>query len=73
MVLKELILRVSSLGRGGGGLKRTDFNSFYFEGGSGGLERTDFNNFHFGEEVVVLKELIFTISTLGTMWWSQKN
>ena len=34
-------------------------------GGSGGLERTDFNNFYFGEEVVVLKELILTISTLG--------
>ena len=40
MVLKELILTVSTLG-GCGGLERTDFNSFYF-GGCGGLERTDF-------------------------------
>ena len=30
MVLKELILTVSTLG-GGGGLKRTDLNSFYFK------------------------------------------
>ena len=29
MVLKELILTVSTLGRGGG-LEGTDFNSFYF-------------------------------------------
>ena len=45
MVLKELILTVSTLG------------------GSGGLERTDFNNFYFEEEVVVLKEVILTVST----------
>ena len=30
MVLKELILTVSTLG-GSSGLERTDFNSFYFE------------------------------------------
>ena len=30
MVLKELILTVSTLGEGSGGLERTDFNSFYF-------------------------------------------
>ena len=30
MVLKELILTVSSF-RGCGGLERTDFNSFYFQ------------------------------------------
>ena len=30
MVLKELILTVSTLGVGSGGLERTDFNSFYF-------------------------------------------
>ena len=40
MVLKELILSVSTLG-GLGGLERTEFNSVYF-GGCGGLERTDF-------------------------------
>ena len=56
MVLKELILTVSTLG-GCGGLERTDFNSFYL-GGCGGLERTDFNNFYFGN-MVVFKELIF--------------
>ena len=38
--------------------------------GSGGLERTDFNSFYSGEEVVVLKELILTICTLGRKWWS---
>ena len=30
MVLTELILTVSTVG-GGGGLERTEFNSFYFE------------------------------------------
>ena len=30
MVLKEVILTVSTLGGGSGGLKRTDFNNFYF-------------------------------------------
>ena len=40
MVLKELILTVSTLG-GCGDLERTDFNSFYL-GGCGDLERTDF-------------------------------
>ena len=63
MVLKELILTVSTLG-GCSGLERTDFNSFYFGdcvavlkeliltvstlGGCSGLERTDFNSFYFG-------------------------
>ena len=32
--------------------------------------KEDFNSFYFGEEVVVLKELILTISTLGRKWWS---
>ena len=48
MVLKELILTVSTLGRCGS-LERTDFNSFYFWEGSGSLERTDFNSFYFGK------------------------
>ena len=30
MVLKELILTVSTLGRGGSLEKKTEFNSFYF-------------------------------------------
>ena len=30
MVLKELILTVSTLGGGSGGLERIDFNSVYF-------------------------------------------
>ena len=46
-VLKELILTVSTLG-GGGGLEKTDFNTFYFEG-CGGLESTDFNSYYFGK------------------------
>ena len=62
MVLKELDLTVSTLGRCGG-LERTDFNSFYF-GGCGSPETTDFNSFYFGNGVAVLKELILTVSTL---------
>ena len=34
-------------------------------GGCGGLERTDFSQFLLWEGVVVLKELILTVSTLG--------
>ena len=34
------------------------------------LKELNFNSFYFGEEVVVLKELILTISTLGRKWWS---
>ena len=48
MVLKEVIITVSTLG-----------------GGCGGLERTDCNNFFFGEDVVVSKEVILTVSILG--------
>ena len=46
VVLKELILTVSTLG-GCGGLERTDFNSFNSVR-CGGLERTGFNCFDFG-------------------------
>ena len=48
MVLKELILTVSTLG-GFGSPERTYFNSFYFVKGVGGPERTDFNSFYFGK------------------------
>ena len=41
VVLKELILTVSTL-KGCGGLKRTSFLTDSNFGGSGGLERTDF-------------------------------
>ena len=34
-------------------------------GGCGGLERTNFEQFLLWEGVVVLKELIFTVSPLG--------
>ena len=47
MVLKELILSVSTLG-GCGGLERTDFFTVSMLGGCGGLERTDFISFYFG-------------------------
>ena len=30
MVLKELILTISTLGGGSGGLEKNDFNNFYF-------------------------------------------
>ena len=81
---QELILTVSTLGRCGS-LERTDFNSFYFGGcGSlekliltvstlrrcGSLERTDFNSFYLWEGVVVLTELILTVSTFGKVWGS---
>ena len=61
MVLKEMILKVSTLGRYGS-LERTDFNSFYFESvaglkeliltvstlrGCGGVESPGFNSFYF--------------------------
>ena len=58
MVLKELILTVSTLG-GCGGLERTDFYQFLHLGGCGGIERTDFYQFPLWEGVVVLTELIF--------------
>ena len=45
VVLKELILTVSTLG-GCGSLERSDFNSFTL-GGYGGVDRTDFNSFYF--------------------------
>ena len=64
MVLKELILTVSTLGRYGS-LQRTDFKLFlHWEvvavlinpnltvstlQGCGSLERTDFNSFYFGK------------------------
>ena len=48
MVLKELILTVSTLGRCGS-LEKTDFNSFYPCEGVAGLETTDFNSFYFGK------------------------
>ena len=47
MVLKELILTVSNLGRCGS-LERPDINSFY-SGMCGSFERTDFNTFYFGK------------------------
>ena len=48
----------------GGGLDRTDFLQFLI-GGCVGLERTDFLQFLYLEGVVVLKELIFTVSIYG--------
>ena len=56
MVLKELILTVSTLG-GCSGLERTDFSVAVLKeliltvstlGGCSGLERTAFNSFYFG-------------------------
>ena len=47
MVLKELILTVSTLG-GCGGLERTDFNSFYFQRVWSVLKQLIFNSFYFG-------------------------
>ena len=46
MVLKELILTLSTLG-GCGGLENT-FLTVPTLGGSGGLERTDFDSFYYG-------------------------
>ena len=46
-------------------LKELILNSFYSVEECGGPERTDFNSFYFRQGVVVLKELILTVSTLG--------
>ena len=37
------------------------------------FERTDFEQFLLWEGMVVMKELILRISTLGRKWWSGKN
>ena len=42
-------------------------------GGCSGHERGDFEQFVLWEGVVVLKELILTISTLGRKWWFLKE
>ena len=68
MVLKELILTVSTLG-GCGGLKELILTVSTL-GGCSGLERTDFNSFYFGKGVVVLKKLIFNSFYFARMWWS---
>ena len=47
MVLKELILTVSTLG-GCGGLKRTDFYQFLLWEGLVALKELIFNSFYFG-------------------------
>ena len=70
MVLKELILTVSTLGGGYGGLERIDFNSFYFGEEEVVLKELILTVPTWGEEAVVLKELILTVSTLGRKWWS---
>ena len=80
LVLKELILTVSTLG-GCGGLERTDFehfllwkgalvlkklilNSFYF-GRCGGLEKMILNSFYFGRVCLSWNNWFWTVSTLG--------
>ena len=68
MVLKELILRVSNFGEEVVVLKEVIL-IVYNLGGCSGLERTDFEQILLWEGVMVLKELILTISTLGRKWW----
>ena len=69
MVLKELILTVSTLG-GCGGLERTHFQQFLHWEGVTVCERTDFFQFLHWEGMVVLKELIFNSFYIGWVWWS---
>ena len=69
MVLKEVILTISTWGEEVVVLKELILTISTLGGGYGGLERFDFNSFYFGEEVVVLKGLILTVSTLGRKWW----
>ena len=45
-------------------LKELISNISYF-GRYGGFQRMDFNSFYFKKSVVVLKELILIVSTLG--------
>ena len=56
MVLKELILTVSTFWAGCGGLERIDFEQFLHWEGCGGLERTHLQQFLHWEAVVVLKD-----------------
>ena len=50
MVLKEVILRVSTLGGEVVVLKDLILTVSTLGGGSGGLERIDFNNFYYGRK-----------------------
>ena len=59
---------VSTLG-GCGGLERTDILHLSIHRGCGGNERTDSSPSLYQQGVVVLKELIFTVSIYGRQWW----
>ena len=65
MILKELILRVSTLGVNGGLKKKSFLTAFYIERDVVVLKELIFNSFYIGRQLVVLKELILTVSTLG--------
>ena len=69
MALKELILKISTLGRCGGH-KKNSLLTVLTLGGCGGLERTDFSQFLCWDGVVVLKELISNCFYCGRVWWS---
>ena len=70
MVLKELILNNFYVG-GVVVLNQLIFHSFNIRTvWYGSLERTDFEQLILWEGVVVLKELILTVSTFGQVWWS---
>ena len=62
MVLKELILTVSTLG-GCSGLERTDFNSFYFERVWQLLK----------ELILTVSTLILIVSTLRVWQWFERT
>ena len=63
VVLKELIFNSFYIGRVWWSWKNWFLTVLYSE--YGGLERTDFEQFLYWDSVVVLKELILTVSTLG--------
>ena len=69
MVLKELILTVSTLRRCGS-LERTDFNSFYLWEGVVVLIELILIVSTLGGCSAVLKELLSTVSTFARVWCS---
>ena len=69
MVLKELILTVSTLREEVVVLKELILTVSTLGGGSGGLERIDFNSVYFGEPLMP-PTLSYVQTTLGRKWWS---
>ena len=68
MVLKELILTVSTFGRCGSP-ERSDFSQFLPLEGVVGMNEIDFNSFYLWK-VWCLERTDFNIFYCGRVWWS---